>query len=92
MSIATLKKKTFRGGNDNSEEGGGGIRLITNSGGGENANIDHTLLNRNKTSATSSANPNFVIKEYKPINSYKPTGNLVYSNDFLKKIDERMNN
>ena len=80
-------------GNENSEEGGGGgIRLITNSGGGENANIDHTLLNRNKTSAASSANPNLVKKEYKPINSYKPTGNLVYSNDFLKKIDERMNN
>ena len=82
-------------GNDNSEEGGsggGGIRLITNSGGGENAIIDHTLLNRNKTSAASSANPNLVKKEYKPINSYKPTGNLVYSNDFLKKIDERMNN
>ena len=81
-------------GNDNNEEGGGGggIRLITNSGGGDNANIDHTLLNRNKTSAALSANPNLVKKEYKPINSYKPTGNLVYSNDFLKKIDERMNN
>ena len=82
-------------GNNNSEEGlgGGGIRLITNSGGGgdNNANIDHTLLNRNKTSGVS-ANPNLVKKEYKPINSYKPTGNLVYSNDFLKKIDERMNN
>jgi hypothetical protein len=81
-------------GNENSEEGGGGgIRLITNSGGGgDNANIDYTLLNRNKTSAALSANPNLVKKEYKPINSYKPTGNLVYSNDFLKKIDERMNN
>jgi hypothetical protein len=78
-------------GNDNSEEAGGGIRLITNSGGGDNANIDHTLLNRNKTSGAS-ANPNLVKKEYKPINSYKPTGNLVYSNDFLKKIDERINN
>jgi hypothetical protein len=77
--------------NDNSEEGGGGIRLITNSSGGDNANIDHTLLNRNKTSGAS-ANPNLVKKEYKPINSYKPTGNLVYSNDFLKKIDDRMNN
>ena len=76
-------------GNDKSEEGG--IRLITNSGGGDNANIDHTLLNRNKTSGAS-ANPNLVKKEYKPINSYKPTGNLVYSNDFLKKIDEKMNN
>ena len=80
-------------GNDNDEEGGG-IRIITNSGGGggdSNANIDHTLLNRNKTSS-SNTNPNLVKKEYKPINSYKPTGNLVYSNDFLKKIDDRMNN
>ena len=84
-------------GNDNNEEGGGGggIRLITNSnsgGGDSNANIDHTLLNRNKTSSSSSTNQNLVKKEYKPINSYKPTGNMVYSNDFLKKIDERMNN
>jgi len=80
-------------GNDNSEGGGGGgggIRLITNSGQGDsNGNLDHTLLNRNKTS--SNANSNIVKKEYKPINSYKPTGNLVYSNDFLKKIDERIN-
>jgi hypothetical protein len=81
-------------GNDNSEGGGGGggIRLITNSGGEDsNGNLDHTLLNRNKTSSSSNANSNIVKKEYKPINSYKPTGNLVYSNDFLKKIDERIN-
>ena len=104
MFALNLKKKTGisidehgnkkEDGNDNSEEGGsggGGIRLITNSGGGDNSNIDHTLLNRNKTSGAN-ANPNLVKKEYKPINSYKPTGNLVYSNDFLKKIDDRMNN
>jgi hypothetical protein len=36
-------------------------------------------------------NANVIKKEYKPITSYKPTGNLVYSNDFLKKIDERIN-
>jgi hypothetical protein len=78
-------------GSDNSE-GGGGIRLITNSGEGDsNGNLDHTLLNRNKISSSSNANSNIVKKEYKPINSYKPTGNLVYSNDFLKKIDERIN-
>ena len=95
ISIDEHGNKKEDGSNDNNEGGGGGggIRLITNSnsGGGDNANIDHTLLNRNKTSAAS-ANPNLVKKEYKPINSYKPTGNLVYSNDFLKKIDERMNN
>ena len=77
-------------------DGGGGIRLITNSGSNENENLDHALLNRNKsmttTTATTGLGSNVVIKkEYKPITSYKPTGNLVYSNDFLKKIDERIN-
>jgi hypothetical protein len=72
-------------------DGGGGIRLITNSGSNDNGNLDHALLNRNK-SMTAGSNANVIIKkEYKPITSYKPTGNLVYSNDFLKKIDERIN-
>ena len=71
-------------------DGGGGIRLITNS---DNGNLDHALLNRNKSMTTGHGqNANVVIKkEYKPITSYKPTGSLVYSNDFLKKIDERIN-
>lgn len=73
-------------------DGGGGIRLITNSSNNsDNGNLDHALLNRNK-SMTVGPNANVIIKkEYKPITSYKPTGNLVYSNDFLKKIDERIN-
>jgi hypothetical protein len=73
-------------------DGGGGILLITNSGSSsDNGNLDHDLLNRNKS--MTGTNGNVIIKkEYKPINSYKPTGNLVYSNDFLKKIDERINN
>jgi hypothetical protein len=71
-------------------DGGGGIRLITNSSSNsDNGNLDHALLNRNK-SMTPNANV-ILKKEYKPITSYKPTGNLVYSNDFLKKIDERIN-
>ena len=77
-------------------DGGGGIRLITNSASASSAadnggNLDHALLNRNRV--MSGPNANVIIKkEYKPITSYKPTGNLVYSNDFLKKIDERINN
>jgi hypothetical protein len=77
-------------------DGGGGIRLITNSSSASSnadngGNLDHALLNRNKV--MSGPNANVIIKkEYKPITSYKPTGNLVYSNDFLKKIDERINN
>lgn len=84
-------------------DGGGGIRLITNnssSNADNGGNLDHTLLNRNKAvigqngaNGASGANANVIIKkEYKPITSYKPTGHLVYSNDFLKKIDERINN
>ena len=75
-------------------DGGGGIRLITNSNNSDNGNLDHALLNRNKsmTGTGPGQNSNVTIKkEYKPITSYKPTGNLVYSNDFLKKIDERIN-
>jgi hypothetical protein len=70
--------------------------LITNSASASSnadngGNLDHALLNRNKV--MSGPNANVIIKkEYKPITSYKPTGNLVYSNDFLKKIDERINN
>ena len=72
-------------------DGGGGIRIITNSSNSDNGNLDHTLLNRNK-SMTVGPNANVILKkEYKPITSYKHTGNLVYSNDFLKKIDERIN-
>jgi len=77
-------------------DGGGGIRLITNSASASSnadngGNLDHALLNRNKV--ISGPNANVILKkEYKPITSYKPTGNLVYSNDFLKKIDERINN
>jgi len=73
------------------DDNAGGIRLITNSNSdASNGSLDHTLLNRNKTPST---NVNTIIKkEYKPITSYKPSGHLVYSNDFLKKIDERINN
>lgn len=81
-------------------DGGGGIRLITNSSSASSSassnadnggNLDHALLNRNKV--ISGPNANVILKkEYKPITSYKPTGHLVYSNDFLKKIDERINN
>jgi hypothetical protein len=89
------RKEVYTDGTDGTD-GGGGIRLITNSSSASSnadngGNLDHALLNRNKV--MSGPNANVIIKkEYKPITSYKPTGNLVYSNDFLKKIDERINN
>jgi hypothetical protein len=30
-------------------------------------------------------------KKYTPINSYKPSGKLVYSDDLLNKIDDKIN-
>jgi len=79
--------------NDGGGGGGGGIRLISNTD-DANTNIDHNLLNRNKITSTaaSGTGSGSTKKEYKPITSYKPTGNLVYSNDFLRKIDEKINN
>lgn len=91
------RKEVNTDGNDGTD-GGGGIRLITNSASASSnadngGNLDHALLNRNKVISGSGPNANVILKkEYKPITSYKPTGNLVYSNDFLKKIDERINN
>lgn len=89
------RKEDTTNGNDGTD-GGGGIRLITNSSSSNadnGGNLDHALLNRNKAAAGTGPNTNVIIKkEYKPITSYKPTGHLVYSNDFLKKIDERINN
>jgi Family of unknown function (DUF5759) len=90
------RKEDTTNGNDGTD-GGGGIRLITNSASASSnadngGNLDHALLNRNKTVAGTGPNANVIIKkEYKPITSYKPTGHLVYSNDFLKKIDEKIN-
>ncbi len=89
------RKEDTTDGNDGTD-GGDGIRLITNSSNADSGggNLDHALLNRNKAvTGQNGANSNVIIKkEYKPITSYKPTGHLVYSNDFLKKIDERINN
>ena len=93
------RKEDTTNGTDGTD-GGGGIRLITNSSSASSSsdnggNLDHTLLNRNKAiiGPNNGVNANVIIKkEYKPITSYKPTGHLVYSNDFLKKIDERINN
>jgi hypothetical protein len=30
-------------------------------------------------------------KEFKPINQYKPTGNLVYNPELFEKLDKRVN-
>lgn len=44
------------------------------------------LLKGNLKTTTNKA---MVKKDYKPINTYKPTGNLIYGNDLIKKISTK---
>jgi hypothetical protein len=44
------------------------------------------MLNKNQDSLQKVKQPK---KEYTPINSYKPSGNLVYDNEMLNKIENR---
>jgi hypothetical protein len=56
----------------------------------DNSNPDlHMFGDRDKTThANTVANSN--QKQYTPINSYKPTGNLVYSPDILEKLEKKI--
>jgi len=44
------------------------------------------MLNRNQDSSQKGKQPK---KEYTPIKSYRPSGNLVYDNDMLNKIEDK---
>ena len=50
----------------------------------KNEDNNNTLLLTNKSES------NILTKEYKSINSYTPTGNLVYNNDLLEKIKTKL--
>ena len=50
----------------------------------EDNNNNNTLLLTNKSES------NILTKEYKSINSYTPTGNLVYNNDLLERIKNKL--
>ena len=47
-------------------------------------NPDNFILNRNQDQSQKNKQPK---KEYTPIKSYKPSGNLVYDDDLLNKIE-----
>lgn len=51
--------------------------------GAEPESLEHGLMNTNKDNKTKPS------KNYKPINSYKPTGNLVYNKELLNKIEDK---
>ena len=52
----------------------------------ESSDPNEFILNRNQESLQKSKQPK---KEYTPINSYKPSGNLVYTDDLLNKIEDK---
>ena len=47
-----------------------------------NNNVNNLLTN--KTENTS------IIKDYKPVQDYKPSGGLIYNNDLLKKLEDKL--
>ena len=62
------------------------------SGGNNNNNEskdpdEMMLMRNNKGSFNINGKNNGKEKDYKPINSYKPTGNLVYNKELLDKIE-----
>jgi len=46
--------------------------------------INSGILNNKKTELTKPG------KEYRPINQYKPTGNLVYNNELFEKLEKKL--
>jgi hypothetical protein len=56
---------------------------------------DMNLMMYNKKGATAAATAAAAAAkkpagDFKPITSYKPTGNLIYNQDLFKKIEDRM--
>jgi hypothetical protein len=49
-------------------------------------NSEHMLFSNNKSIKTN-ANANTNTKDYKDIKTYKPSGNLIYNNSLLEKIN-----
>ena len=77
-----LKKKTGIVVNEYGQkidENGNDTKQITDS-----SNPNEAMFNIKNTNQTKKDN-----KNYTPIKSYKPSGNLVYNDDLLNKIDDK---
>jgi hypothetical protein len=86
-----IKKKTGtvidKFGNYVSEADAGGEAPPT-SDGTPGSDLNMMMYNKKGTAvATATKKP---AGDFKPIASYKPTGNLVYNNDLFKKIEDRI--
>jgi Family of unknown function (DUF5759) len=82
-----LKKKTGilinEYGQKVDENGDGGAKSITN----DSSNPNDLMFNVKPQDQEQKGNQN--KKEYKPINSYKPSGSLLYNDDLLNKIGDK---
>lgn len=66
------------------DDGDANNRMIT---AGATATDPNNLMFKEQT--TNNANPEKPKKNYTPINSYKPSGNLVYGDDILSSLEEK---
>ena len=64
---------------------GYGNKIDDNKESKKEENLDSLMLNRNNNNIISNK------KNFKDINTYKPSGNLVYNNDQLKRLDFKNN-
>jgi hypothetical protein len=82
-----IKKKTGNSidenGNIINEENSANSASNANSSALGSVNSEHMLFSNNKSIKTSSAQ----AKDYKDIKTYKPSGNLIYNNSLLEKIN-----
>jgi hypothetical protein len=84
-----LKKKTGIAVNEFGqkidEQNEDGVKAITN----EPLNPNDYILNMKNQDTMDKGKPQ--KKEYTPVNSYKPSGNFVYDDDILNKIENKFN-
>jgi hypothetical protein len=59
------------------------------AGGGDGSDMNMMMYNK-KGAAVAAAVAKKPAGDFKPITSYKPTGNLIYNQDLFKKIEEKM--
>ena len=64
------------------ESGEGEIKTIT----AEPSNPNEYMFSQNGKASETGTKPK---KEYTPINTYKPSGNLIYDDDVLNKIENK---
>lgn len=53
--------------------------------------LNNQLINQNNIMLQKDVNDTKEIKQYNSIKNYKPTGNLIYSNDIFEKIEKKVN-